>query len=413
MKVLIRVIEGRDITPESLRVHASFVGQQKATRTSTQGTPQWRQNLIFTVKDISLQSLSGERLTLKVTRIKNLSESVMGRFDCLLGAILCCPEKRIVSKWIALRAPLEGNEDSECDNCGFLKVSICVYGVNDSPLPMNDEEPSEEIWNRTQLENHTLRVRLFRLHHVANELNDIVASNKKKDKPTKFLIRVLVGDITTESSAEELAQYNMTEICTNSVIFDQELFLPVQLPTVISKASIPLRAIYESGEDGFLPTFGPAFINFFGYETLQEFKFKRNKKVGKEEDTSKYMARILCSVNCVEYLGETPQRNFLDYASCSYSKNFENLHHFSVYCSFLACNMINPQFSMDDVRFLVSMGEYGSTNAENDKNRSSTLGSKLIVFFLRLYPIMTVINTFLCRGAITSLCQTFLAYGKM
>ncbi|ETN75972.1 hypothetical protein NECAME_12000 [Necator americanus] len=47
---------------------------------------------------------------------------------------------------------------------------------------------------------------------------------------------------------------------------------------------------------------------------------------------------------------------------------------YNVYCSFFACNLINPLFASDEISFLVSMGEQGSTGAELSRNRSSVLG---------------------------------------
>ncbi|KAJ1369755.1 hypothetical protein KIN20_031305 [Parelaphostrongylus tenuis] len=51
------------------------------------------------------------------------------------------------------------------------------------------------------------------------------------------------------------------------------------------------------------------------------------------------------------------------------------MHHYNVYCSFFACNLINPLFASDEITFMVSMGEYGSTGSNISYSRNSVLGA--------------------------------------
>ncbi|KAK6731499.1 hypothetical protein RB195_007764 [Necator americanus] len=391
--VLLRVIEGRDLKPGSLRVRAYLEGMQKCTRISSQGIPKWNQNLVFMLKDISLQNLASETLTIKITRAKRFSEKVKGEFGCLVGAIIHSPGQAVISKWIAMRTPFdEEDDDGIHENCGFLKVSMCVFSTTGSPPRMNDDLKSEEIWSGAQLEESSLRVRLFRLHQIAEEILQEVDANK--GKPIKFSIKVTFGSESAESSAEEVGPYNMGDMVTNVVGFHQEIFIPMLWPTVISKinfqlfvskgrrkrcigqASILTRSMYEPGREGFMPTFGPSFLNFFGFEKQMRLKWRKEKEKSmiQEGEGSKYLARLLVSIDCVEYIGESIQKTFIDHSSLVHSRNFEKMQLYNVYCSFFACNLINPLFASDEISFLVSMGEQGSTGAELSRNRSSVLG---------------------------------------
>ncbi|PIO67889.1 hypothetical protein TELCIR_10349 [Teladorsagia circumcincta] len=157
--VLLRVIEGRDLKTGAMRVRAYLEGLQKCTRVSAQGTPTWKQNLVFMLKDVSLQNLATQHLHIKVTRAKRFSEKVKGEFCCPMAAVIHSTGKAVISKWIALSAPFD-EEDAEGvhENVGFLKVSIAVFSMTDSPPRMNDEIDSEEIWSGAQLEELSLRV---------------------------------------------------------------------------------------------------------------------------------------------------------------------------------------------------------------------------------------------------------------
>ncbi|VDM78415.1 unnamed protein product [Strongylus vulgaris] len=187
--VLLRVIEGRDLKTGSLRVRAYLEGMQKCTRVCSQGAPRWKQNLVFMLKDTTLQKLASQTLAIKVTRAKRFSEKVKGEFFCLVGAIIHSPGQAVISKWIAMRAPFDEDDDEAVhENCGFLKVSLCVFGMDTCPPRMNDDIVCDEIWNGAQLEEASLRVRLFRLHQIAEEIHRQIDSNK--GKPIKFSIKV-------------------------------------------------------------------------------------------------------------------------------------------------------------------------------------------------------------------------------
>ncbi|VDM62989.1 unnamed protein product [Angiostrongylus costaricensis] len=166
---------------------------EKCTRVSSQRNPVWKQNLVFMLKDISLQKLASDTLAIKVTRAKRFSEKVTGEFMCQIGNVIHSPGRVVVSKWIALRVPTdEEDDDGVYENCGFLKVSINVYSITESPARMNDDLDSEEIWSGAQLEEMSLRVRLFRLHQLAGEIHEEVAkcTAKNNEKPLKFVIRI-------------------------------------------------------------------------------------------------------------------------------------------------------------------------------------------------------------------------------
>ena len=73
----------------------------------------------------------------------------------------------------------------------------------------------------------------------------------------------------------------------------------------LGQASLPMRNLYEAGVDGFMPTYGPAFVNFYGHETLQQLQWRNEKTMIDEIARSKYLARLLCAVDSVEYCGES------------------------------------------------------------------------------------------------------------
>ena len=190
--MLIRIVEGKDLPVGALRVRALMDGRQKATRTCTEGVPHWRQNLTFTFKNTTLEKLACEDITLNVTSIGKVRERVVAIFRVPVSAILHSENRSIISKWVALHLPMDGDDDDvRGENCGFLKISACIYGNTDGPLHMNDDLHCDEIWSGVQLEDHTLRIRLFRLHHLVEEYCQTFEGNIKK-KEIQLIIRVRI-----------------------------------------------------------------------------------------------------------------------------------------------------------------------------------------------------------------------------
>ena len=132
-----------------------------------------------------------------------------------------------------------------------------------------------------------------------------------------------MGKLEMETAPQEIVLLTTDENETNAVPFEEELLLPLQWPTLIQKinfelvmrqgrrrrilgvASLPMRCLYEPGDDGFKPTFGPAFINFYGHEQLLRLKWRKEKRPIEESSGSKYLGRLLCAVDCCDYMGDS------------------------------------------------------------------------------------------------------------
>ncbi|CAB3410812.1 unnamed protein product [Caenorhabditis bovis] len=353
--LLVRIIEAKDIDTCSARVRIYFDGKQRTTRTVTTSEPKWRQNILFAAKKQSLETISTKILTLKLAHPTFNGERPLGEFSCYLSEVIHSPEKSVIGKWVALG--ISGGDEDETDeeyaveNCGFLKI------------------------------------RFFGIEMLMSKL-----LQQKKKKPPPFYVQVKCGEETCETSAEYVLE---SENLGADINFDQEIYLPIQWPTVISKisfflfvkpgrkakcigmASIPMKQLYEPGEKGFLPTFGPAYLNLFDYEKVGKFKWFSKRSTTRQEDGSRFVARLFISIDCVEYMGEsTAQRLFLDYSVTKEAENLmSNIVNYVVCCSFHTLNMINPLFASDAIQILVSIGGFGSMDTDHAEIASSTVAA--------------------------------------
>ncbi|GMT28152.1 hypothetical protein PFISCL1PPCAC_19449, partial [Pristionchus fissidentatus] len=381
--IMIRVIEGRDLAGVNLRVKASVDGQSESTRVSSEKDPRWRQNLSFTMNR-SMEKVSDTVLELKLFAENRIArDKLHGEWTCFLGSILHQPDRAIISKWVALRRPKDevGNES---ENVGFLRVSIAIYGNTETPPPMADNE-GDELFSGAQLLQFTLMLRLFRLHAITLKLRE---PWKSKKKTPYFSIRVTVGDASAESDIQSIDYVKGEYI----VALDQEITLPIMWPTVINsiqfalilskgkkprrivaRSSILLSSIYVAGDEGFLPTFGPSFVNFYGPQTIPRLKLRRQKHPSKDFDEHRFYCRLLVSVECFDTPSDEPTVGTISRDSDVYAKQFEQSYKYALCCSFFDCSSIDPQFASSTISFLVSIGHYGSSDADDVVESSSTL----------------------------------------
>ncbi|CAI5438530.1 unnamed protein product [Caenorhabditis angaria] len=390
--VLVRIIEAKDIdTGGSSRVRVILDGKSKMTRVVTHVVPKWRQNILFTTKKQSLEKLADNPLTIKLVRPKFTGEVEIGHFSCYLSEVIHLTNKSVISKWVALGSQNEEtDEDCANENCGFLKLSICVYRMDESPPQMIDDDGTEEIWSGAHLSDYTLKIRLFSIEMMFRKLIDEKGKGKKQQK---FYLLIQCGNEKAETTLE-IANVDEKQQWAD-IIYDQEVYIPISWPTVISQISIslfskkgkkqrcvgktiiPMKQIYEPGEEGFLPTFGPAYLNIFDCEKSTRFNWFVKGSTARQEDGSRFISRLFMSIDCVEHMDETvSQRLFLDHSSIMEAEGFmKSVRRYTAFCTMTSLNMINPLFASDAIQILISIGTFGSVDVDNRYCSSSTVAA--------------------------------------
>ncbi|CAQ35045.1 C2 domain-containing protein [Caenorhabditis elegans] len=360
------------------------------TRTVTHAIPKWRQNILYTIKNQPLEKLAAKVLTLRLVRPTALGESSVGEFSCYLSEVIHSPDRSVIAKWVALGFP--GMDDEEPDdiayeNCGFLKVTLSVYRIDESPPTLIDDDGKEQIWSGAHLIDYTLKIRVFSVEQLIRQM----INERKIKKKQRFYVMVQCGAHKTETTMESAFLDEDANIA--SVKFEQEIYLPIQWPTVISeiifslfdkkgrgktcigKATLPMKMIYEPGETGYLPTFGPAFLNVFDCERVTRFSIFSRKMRGSQQDGSRFVGRLFIAIDCVEYMEKAnAQIMHLDHSPIMEAESIcKNLEWYNCFCSMSGLNMINPQFASDPVCIMMSIGSFGSTSNEFRSCNSSTL----------------------------------------
>uniref|UniRef100_A0AAF5PT90 C2 domain-containing protein n=1 Tax=Wuchereria bancrofti TaxID=6293 RepID=A0AAF5PT90_WUCBA len=357
-------------------------------------SPRWNECLSFTVQK-SLQDMMQICLEFRVYNARQFaSDALIGGFQCELGYIYKSERHLLQEKWLVLRADYqeieatgETDQIASSDIRGFLKVSMNVRrSLDPTPAPSLRSmvtHDDEDILFSGSLMQYTMLVRIFQLCQIADHLrmhnNDVA----------KLAVQVQVG------KAREMT--HVLPALYEVIDFNEEIMLPVVWPTVVKYISFRIILVYQtkirknnaekilatahlnlsdicqsgyvnaiasgqssSDNQGFLPVFGPSYISFYA-STEQEITRKVEKAIREGRRSGDcFVARALIEVICLEENCGQICRDLVTPDVVLSLKPQLRTSEYVLLSTFFAVNMIHPKLKSKNVRFSLSIGEYGN-----------------------------------------------------
>ncbi|CEF68905.1 C2 domain and Peroxin/Ferlin domain and Peroxin/Dysferlin domain and Ferlin B-domain and FerIin domain-containing protein [Strongyloides ratti] len=386
--VLVRVIEAKDLANEDIDPVVKVILDGKNRKTNIfrrTNSPVFNQTFTFKLK-VNLEQLTSKNIDFSLYCAKKFfKDSAIGSFKLNLGLVYRQKDHVLRQKWLSLSSPKLDEDDGEAsDVCGFLKVSVSVYHENQTPpsLTGKDKGNENEVLQSGQNLNHHIRVRLFKLCQLADFIR---YPGKNSKQPGELGIEVKIGKKIIQS------EYVVAE--NNSIDFNEELLIPISWPSVVNEirfrvimkrkkwrkrvlltASILMNDICKCGLKGFLPTFGPSYISFYGPDkinsTLSIFDIKDISQ-GKIEGTL-FCGRLFLEIQTFEEYLKSSTSTFLPNLVVSNTKVYQNYVSYVLFVSFYAVNQMHPDFKDKLIHFTVSIGEYGNDAYNSIPNNSNT-----------------------------------------
>nr|CDS32028.1 myoferlin [Hymenolepis microstoma] len=322
------------------------------------------------------------------------SDAFIGSFELSLAAVYESPNHAIMHKWLLLGEP----EDPQAGSKGYLKMAIVILGPG-------DEAPYLIYWclqaEHSQRKCHSnfsnilrpaglqLRPALFRFMLYTGEdypqMDSNTFSGLKKFFGTEKGNREFVDPFTVVKFAGKEVK-SATKEGTDHPEWYQELKLGVQFPSMADRIAITVYdwdrvskndaiateflklgdiSALRDDDEGYLPTFGPSFINLYG--STREFTDMPDKykalNLAKGEGCA-YRGRVFCELQ-TELLDEMPQSGVVpipEDVKVTLAK-FMRRRKYVLHAAFFQANMI----SIDDapIEFEVSIGNYGNNLDES------------------------------------------------
>uniref|UniRef100_A0A8C3BG41 Otoferlin n=1 Tax=Cairina moschata TaxID=8855 RepID=A0A8C3BG41_CAIMO len=326
-------------------------------------------------------------IKLSVIHSKNLlrSGTLVGSFKMDVGTVYTQPEHQFYHKWAILSDP----EDLTAGLKGYLKCDIAVLGKGDNiktPHKANETEeddiegnlllpdgvPAERQWAR-------FYIKIYRAEGLPRMNTSIMANVKKAlIGENKDLVDPYVQVVFAGQKGKTSVQKSSYEPLWNEQIIFTEMFPPlckrikVQIrdsdkvnDVAIGTHFIDLRKISNEGDKGYLPTFGPTWVNMYGSTrnyTLMDEHQELNEGLG--EGVS-FRARLLMSL-AVEILDTSnPEINSstevqVEQATSVADNCTGKMEEFFLFGAFLEATMIDRKIGDKPINFEVTIGNYGN-----------------------------------------------------
>ncbi|XP_076821667.1 myoferlin-like isoform X3 [Clavelina lepadiformis] len=401
-QVRVRLVCGRQLSGSNIKPVVKVTAgksQVKTSRIRKGSSPIWNEMLMFNFHE-SLKDLYDFIFEFSVNNSRKMrSDSLIGSFKLDVGSVYDQPGHAYVRKWILLTDP----EDASNTPKGYLKITICVLGAGDQPPEDKGDGDDDDVEGNlltpagASLRSATFTMRIF----SAEDLPQMDSSAFKSMK--KFMgmgedvdiSKTLVDPYVVFSFAGKKRKTRVVE-GKNNPEWNQELSLPIKFPSMcesirivirdwdrvgaddtVGTFVIPISRISSTGEDasgadmdeddfddleGFLPTFGPTFVNFYG--SPREFSeisdpldaLNLGKGVG-----CAYRGRAMVELTTsIDEEGSEPIPPIQEVAEdhIALTQKYLRRRRYRLVMGFESADLIDKAY--ENVEFEVSMGNYGN-----------------------------------------------------
>lgn len=287
-QVRVRIIEGRQLAGANISpvVRVTMDNQSRQTKVIKSTNKPFYDEVFFFNFNVTPHKLFDAQALFEVFNSKKLRANAMvGSFQCDVGFFYDEPSHSVLRKWILLSDP----EDKMAGAKGYLKVTVMVLGPGDEAPVVTITEDQDDLDdiedNLIQPPGMMLRPAVFSLRVYRAE--DIPQMDSAVCETIKRSFvggdrKELVDPYMMFSFAGKEARTDVHKNCDHPE-FKKELHVPFQFPTMAEKLKLqlwdwdklsgddcigtyylPMSEISGQGEEGYLPRFGPCFINFYG-----------------------------------------------------------------------------------------------------------------------------------------------------
>ncbi|XP_022425034.1 myoferlin isoform X3 [Delphinapterus leucas] len=405
-QIRVWVIEGRQLSGNNIKpvVKVHICGQTHRTRIKRGNNPFFDELFFYNVH-LTPSELMDEVISIRVYNSHSLrADCLMGEFKIDVGFIYDEPGHAVMRKWLLLNDP----EDTSSGAKGYMKVSMLVLGTGDEPPPEiqdrgNDSDDVESnllLPAGIALRWVTFLLKIYRAEDIP-QMDDAFSQTVKEIFGGSADKKNLVDPFVEVSFAGKKVCTNIIEKNANPE-WNQVVNLQIKFPSVCEKIKLTiydwdrltkndvvgttylhLSKIAASGgevedfsssgsgaasytantgetEVGFIPTFGPCYLNLYGspreYTGFPDPYDELN--TGKGEGVA-YRGRILVELSTL--LEKTPPDKKLEPISNDdllVVEKYQRRRKYSLSAVFHSATML--QDVGEAIQFEVSIGNYGN-----------------------------------------------------
>ncbi|XP_068544150.1 myoferlin isoform X5 [Anas acuta] len=442
-QIRVRVIEGRQLPGNNIKpvVKVHVCGQTHRTRIKRGNNPYFDELFFYNVNMTPLELLD-ETISIRVYDSYSLrADCLMGEFKIDVGYVYDEPGHAVMRKWLLLSDP----EDTSSGAKGYMKVSMFVLGTGDEP-PVEKRErdnESDDVESNLLLPAGialrwvTFLLKIYRAEDIP-QMDDAFAQTVKE---------IFGGEADKKNLVDPFVEVSFAgkKVCTNIIEknanpeWNQIIYLQVKFPSMCEKIKLAvvdwdrltkndivgttylsLSKIASSGgeveefsssgtgassyeglylantgetEVGFLPTFGPCYLNFYGSpreytgfpDPYDELNFGKGEGVA-------YRGRILVELSTVlESKSVNKKLDMIPNDDILVVEKYQRRRKFCLAAVFHSATML--QDTGEPIQFEVSIGNYGNKFDTTCKPLASTTQYSRAVFDGNYYYYLPWANT--------------------
>ncbi|XP_058241621.1 myoferlin isoform X2 [Hemibagrus wyckioides] len=424
-QIRIRIIEGRQLPGNNIKpvVKVSVCGQTHRTRIKRGNNP-FFDEIFFYNMNMLPSELFDENIYIRVYNSSSLrSDSLLGEFKLDVGYVYDEPAHAIMKKWLLLSDP----DDSSSGARGYLKVNMIIVGTGDEP-PTEKKESNEEqddiesnllLTAGVTLRSATLSLKVYRAEDMP-QMDDAFGQTVKN---------MFGGDGDKKNLVDPFLEVSFAgkKLCTKIIEknanpeWNQVIHLQVKFPSMCERIKLTmfdwdrftsndtvgttflnLSKISSSGgeveaassnenggspgsddrmgtEVGFLPAFGPCYLNLYG--STREFSDLPDPydelNLGQGEGVA-YRGRVLIELST--RLEDKIDKKIDDLSNDDVlvAQKYQRKRKYSLCAVFHSSCML--QEPGEPIQFEVSIGNYGNKMDSTCKPLASTTQYSCAVF---------------------------------
>ncbi|KAM3857522.1 LOW QUALITY PROTEIN: dysferlin [Diretmus argenteus] len=400
LQVRVRVIEGRQLPGINIKpvVKVTVAGQTKRTRIRKGNNPVFDETFFMNFFETP-SDLFDEPIFITICDSRSLrTDAVIGEFKLDVGTVYNEHRHCFLRKWLLLCDP----DDLSAGVRGYLKVSLLVLAAGDEPPP----DKRDCVEEKEDIEGNLLRPAGLSLRGAIFTLRIFRAEDlpQMDDAFMDGMRQILGFDSNRKNLVDPLVEIHFAgkTVCTKILEknanpqWNQSLTMPIRFPSMCEKMRIRIldwdrashndvigtahlcmskvsapggeidddlapRTINSVMDDslGFLPTFGPCFVNLYG--SPREFTAFNDPhealNLGKGEGVA-YRGRVLLELTTklVDKLEQKTEDIPSD--DLLVVEKFLRKRKFSLFAAFYSATLL--QDVDDAIQFEVSIGNYGN-----------------------------------------------------
>ncbi|TGZ59552.1 hypothetical protein CRM22_009033 [Opisthorchis felineus] len=399
-QIRVKVVEARQLQGGNVSPVCKVTCWNRTEEThvkNSTNSPYWNEIFFFNFHE-SPADLLDQTIMFSVYNSRHMrKDALIGSFKFDLAIAYEEAMHSMINKWLLLCNP----DDPLAGAKGYLKISIIILGPGDEapsmkPVDVDGEEDIEANLLRpagVQLRPAIFKIRLYLAEDLPRMdpdtfqgIKNLMSRNEtEKEFVDPYMILNFAGK-TLKSSIK----YG-----TDHPEWHEELIMNLQFPSMCEKIKLTFfdwdrateddpigtttisltetSAQGENGNEGFLPTFGPCFVNLYGspreYSDLPDKYVALN--LGKGEGVA-YRGRVLLEL-ITELLEEPVKNEVKPLESDTIARIQKSLRRrkYRLYTAFLSATMISEETG-SPVEFEVSIGNHGNKLDESITPCAST-----------------------------------------